>query len=1187
MLDVLWTCKALRCMVLVLTVGGRAAWASGGDIFYFSSWPASGRVGAGEERVLRCAVSDTSSITLSWHLDGRPLTYTSRTHLRGGEVPETASDLVVTRAVPGDAGEYTCIAHNTTSGFALTSLPATLTVLWVGEESRVVLADPKDLTAVRAGSSLKLRCKVDGGPELYYTWRRNGVSAAGLAGVSISRRRLTISAFDAATHNGVYTCGVTIYKHSSTMQEAVMRPAYLTATTTHHPFVLAIADTGVPSVEVVPESVVVGPGGRAALHCRYQEPTDARWYLRDAGPLTNNSRHQVLSNGTLVVRAASLADEGVYECVGVHPRRAARASFAASLTLAYLDGQTPPTLEPGASILNTHVVGVGGRLRVMCLPPAGLPRPKVSWAWTHLQESSVRVEGTALVVEDATDRHAGNYTCFASNLAGNTSVSLQLVVTGKPEAQLVTGEVSVLEEETARLECRVDAFPRPYTRVSWTHNNRPVSVDDYRVMMTGMGEEVTEGVSVLRIRWARLQDQGLYSCVVTTAGHPPLLTPPITLTVTERLKFTPLPHDVRVELGANISIPCEARGAESPIITWHKVTSTQVAELGRESVQAVDGRLEVVGAELKDSGQYACVATSRQGSINTTITLSVIESPVLEWVTQGPVQVDKGATLVLECLARGSPKPSIHWDYNHTTSAFDPERVEVHVNGTLQVSGVRREDAGLYGCTAGNMGGLVRAEISVTVTEKKLEKQSKNGESSQLLGRTVGVAVGGAAAYMALVGAMLIYCRQRRHKLKNSPQHTRGDGNDEAQHPEEQERLVYSTIPGAGDQDARDAGRGTTITGNKLDPSCQVQLSQVSTHTLGTSTHLGLSQASTRTLGGSSVSTQHSSPLQPYSSPSAQSAVHAGQSENLYVREETNHTGSLQGQDRAVIQRENLQVLLTLGRGEFGDVQLARLRSSGEDCLEEDAAPDPEKLVMVKVVSTRDETLLAEVCREAAMFGGPAHPNVVTTLAFCTSLTPHLLITQYTDWGDMKQFLLATRKESPRPLGSLRPPPLTHTQCLSLSLQVAEGLEYLSGRRHTHKDVAARNCLVTSTLQVKLAAPALTHDAYSAEYCTYRNQVLPVRWLAPEALIEEEHSMKSSVFSWAWLVWEVLTQAAIPHSDLSDHQVIASAEQGELQCKPPPRTPVNLENLLAGCWQISPKARPSIHAVVDALKSMT
>ena len=38
-----------------------------------------------------------------------------------------------------------------------------------------------------------------------------------------------------------------------------------------------------------------------------------------------------------------------------------------------------------------------------------------------------------------------------------------------------------------------------------------------------------------------------------------------------------------------------------------------------------------------------------------------------------------------------------------------------------------------------------------------------------VLSRTIGVAVGGAAAYIALVGALLIYCRQRRHRRKHSP----------------------------------------------------------------------------------------------------------------------------------------------------------------------------------------------------------------------------------------------------------------------------------------------------------------------------------------------------------------------------------------------------------------------------------
>ncbi|KAK8401828.1 hypothetical protein O3P69_001139 [Scylla paramamosain] len=1151
--------------VACVAVGGGVR-AAGGDIFYFSSWPATGRVAAGEERVLRCAVSDAASITLTWHLDGRPLTYSSRRRVRGGA--RGTADLVISRATPEDTGEYTCIAHNTTSGFALTSLPATLTVLWVGEESRVVLADPKEKGALRSGSSVKLRCRVEGGPDLYYVWYRNGEAADGVKGISVSRKRLSISNYDAATHNGVYTCSASVYK-----PPGVPLPSAppLTVTTTHTPLTLALKDSKVPDIEVAPASLVVGGGRRAMLHCHYRGSTNLTWYLNGAGPLTNSSRHVLLRNGSLVVQAASVGDEGVYTCKGRLKDRPYSSSYAATLTLAYLDTNSPPTLEPGPNLRNIHVVGAGGRLKVLCLPPAGLPRPRASWVAVALKEDEggAGVDnrgGAELLVEDVSYAHAGNYTCVASNLAGNSSVSLQLVVTRKPHAQLVTAPLEVLEEETARLECRVDASSRPYTNVTWTRNGSPVSVDDYRISVSGMEEGVTEGVSVLRIRWARLTDAGDYVCVVNTLGHPPAATTPVRLAVTERLKFSPLPRDTRVEVGANLSIPCEARGADSPVTTWHRISHQALASLP-EHMASLEGRLEITGAELEDAGRYMCVAASSQGAINVTITLSVIESPVLEWVTQGPVLVDRGDTLLLECFARGSPQPSIHWDYNHTTNAFDPERVKLYGNGTLQVSEVRWEDGGMYGCTAGNMVGLARAEIAVTVT----------GDSSQLLGRTVGVAVGGAAAYIALVGAMLIYCRQRRHRLKQpSPQHARGGV--------------------VGGQAATRIGR--------LDPPCHVQLSQVSTHTLATSTHLGLSQASTKTLGGSSASTRHSSPLQPNSSPSPQSGLPTGLSEHL----------SHPTQDKPTIQRENLQILLTLGHGEFGEVQLARLRNPKDETPGEEAPPDPDSLVMVKVISTRDESQLAEVCREAAMFGGPPHPSLVSTIAFCTAHTPHLLLTQYTDWGDLKQFLLATRKESPRPVGSLRPPPLALSHALSLALQVGvaaepthanrnmttlsllvysrlarplRGLEFLSGRRHIHRDVAARNCLVTSSLQVKLAAPALTRDAYSSEYHTYRNQVVPVRWLAPEALLEEEHSMKSSVFSWAWLVWEVLTQAAIPHADLTDHQVVVAAERGELRCTAPPKTPPELEALLMACWQVSPKARPSISVMVDALKALT
>ncbi|KAK3852725.1 hypothetical protein Pcinc_040701, partial [Petrolisthes cinctipes] len=907
----------------------------------------------------------------------------------------------------------------------------------------------------------------------------------------------------------------------------------------------------------------------------------------------------VFENGTLVVVSASVGDEGVYTCLGRHPNRPNPAAYAATLTLAYLDKKILPTLEPGPTLGNTHVVGVGGRLRVTCLPPPGLPLPHVSWVSTashppppeelSVGAGRVQAEGSELEVEAVRFAHSGNYTCTATNLAGNTSVTLHLAVTRRPRVELVTGPVEVLEEETARLECRVYASPPPYTTVTWSRNNHPLSIDDYRISVSGMEEGVTDGVSVLKVRWARLQDQGLYSCAVHTLGHPPVPTPPVQLSVTERLKFVPLPQDQRIEVGANLTLPCQARGADPPSVTWHRVGGGQLGEVGGDGVESVEGRLEVVGAELRHAGEYLCLATSHQGSINTSISLSVIESPVLEWVTPDPVQVDRGGTLVLECHARGTPKPSIHWDYNHTTHSFDSQRVEVHMNGTLEVNRVRWEDGGVYGCTAGNIGGLVRAEITVTVT----------GETSKLLGRTVGVAVGGASSYIALVGAMLIYCRQRRQRLKHSPHQTTADGPEAGHHSEEQQQLMYTTQAGVCGQQRLSLGEAnTTADITKMVPKPDVppsrphlqQLSQTSTHTLATSTHLGLSQASTRTLGGSSASTQRcSSPLHPTSSPpSPQSAVAPCLGKGgLNVRPTEYTLPGAHPQDKPNIQRDDIQVLLTLGHGEFGEVQLGRLKGgTGEDGDGEEAAPDPDKLVMVKAVTTRDEGLLAEVVHEAGMLGGPGHPAVAATLALITSHTPHLLITQYTDWGDLKQFLLATRKESPRPVGSLRPPPLTHPQCLSLALQAAEGLEYLSGRRHTHRDVAARNCLVTSTLKVKLATPCLTRDAYATEYCTFRNQVLPVRWLSPEALLEEEHSMKSSVFSWAWLAWEILTQAAIPHAELTDHQVISAAEQGELRCSAPPRTPTELEELLGACWQMSAKARPPIQSVVASLRSM-
>lgn len=69
------------------------------------------------------------------------------------------------------------------------------------------------------------------------------------------------------------------------------------------------------------------------------------------------------------------------------------------------------------------------------------------------------------------------------------------------------------------------------------------------------------------------------------------------------------------------------------------------------------------------------------------------------------------------------------------------------------------------------------------------------------------------------------------------------------------------------------------------------------------------------------------------------------------------------------------------------------------------------------------------------------------------------------------------------------PPKLTAVQCLTITQQIARGMDHISTSRIIHKDLAARNCVVTSKLVTKVGLARLTREPYSQEYCKHMNQV--------------------------------------------------------------------------------------------------
>ncbi|XP_054709751.1 inactive tyrosine-protein kinase 7-like [Uloborus diversus] len=240
---------------------------------------------------------------------------------------------------------------------------------------------------------------------------------------------------------------------------------------------------------------------------------------------------------------------------------------------------------------------------------------------------------------------------------------------------------------------------------------------------------------------------------------------------------------------------------------------------------------------------------------------------------------------------------------------------------------------------------------------------------------------------------------------------------------------------------------------------------------------------------------------------------------------------------------------------------------------------------MVKALESKDENINTEFRKEISMYLKMKHENVGKLLRMCQEADPHYMIMDYTDWGDLKQFLLATRPEeiTKGPKQS----PLSVPQNLMICQQVAVGMDYVAKQQFFHKDLAARNCLISSSLKIKISCPCLSLDTYSQEYYQYKSKVIPLRWASPEAVISDNWSIKSDVWSFAVLIWEVFHKAELPFSDMSNDEVMQKLQAKELKISLPNDAPDSLVKLIDKCWSQNPNDRPTFSEIVTVFVELS
>ncbi|GBP70630.1 Tyrosine kinase receptor Cad96Ca [Eumeta japonica] len=125
-----------------------------------------------------------------------------------------------------------------------------------------------------------------------------------------------------------------------------------------------------------------------------------------------------------------------------------------------------------------------------------------------------------------------------------------------------------------------------------------------------------------------------------------------------------------------------------------------------------------------------------------------------------------------------------------------------------------------------------------------------------------------------------------------------------------------------------------------------------------------------------------------------------------------------------------------------------------------------------------------------------------------------------------------------------------------------------------HRDLAARNVLITEERTCKVADFGFARDVGGAHvYERKSDGRLPIRWMAPESLYDDIFSVKSDVWSFGVLLWEIVTLGSTPYPGLSAGDVMRKVRDGH-RLEKPEHCRRELYNIMYYCWEAEPSARP-------------
>ncbi|KIO23713.1 hypothetical protein M407DRAFT_77771 [Tulasnella calospora MUT 4182] len=219
---------------------------------------------------------------------------------------------------------------------------------------------------------------------------------------------------------------------------------------------------------------------------------------------------------------------------------------------------------------------------------------------------------------------------------------------------------------------------------------------------------------------------------------------------------------------------------------------------------------------------------------------------------------------------------------------------------------------------------------------------------------------------------------------------------------------------------------------------------------------------------------------------------------------------------------------------------------------------------------------MSELHKWLRLWGLLEHENITKVLgsAFVNEV-PSVITEWYTD-GNVAQYL----EKNPR------------ADRRSLVLDAAKGLQYLHSHLPPicHGDVKSSNVMIRHDGRAVLCDFGLAQvlDEEFERLASQSSHRGTLRWTSPERLSQDGPlAPPSDVWSWAWLIWQFLTEKDPFHS-INNH-IIVMYRIMSLKLPASEQEPVILEiptlsRLLELCWQKDPASRLRIDECIELLE---